>query len=456
MPDREKPSLLISCLGKDTGGGLFFYDGTTVDQIDAISSTGLAVAGGEFGRLLWSAGQAGSVGELLVYDRRGVKRYLRVDSLLEPHDLTWHQGSFVAVSTMSNSIVWISASGNVTSMWRAEGDGDAWHLNSLEQVNGRLFAAAFGRFSTHREWSEGRSTGKGMIFDVATGEDVVTGLSCPHDPRLVDGLWLVCNSTTGELLAVEPSAGTVERRTQLAGWTRGLAVDGDLLYVGESADRAAPTPEDLASVAILDRRSFAIVDRLQLPCQEVFDVIAVPPALVAGVRRGFRTNSLRTAELDQHALFATVGKRPVRLWATGEPLPASACKVRVEARIPEELPARTIHDIGCLVGNAGSAILVSAPPNPVQLSYKWIPTDGGEPLEGMRTQLPEALPPAGEICCRLALETPHRPGDYSLVITLVQEGVAWFVDLDSANALRARVRISARGDSATPFIAEPC
>jgi hypothetical protein len=58
--------LLISCLGKDTGGGLFSYDGIAPEQIDTLSTTGIAQAGEWFGRLLWSSGETGSVGELLV------------------------------------------------------------------------------------------------------------------------------------------------------------------------------------------------------------------------------------------------------------------------------------------------------------------------------------------------------------------------------------------------------
>jgi uncharacterized protein DUF4915 len=278
--------LLISCLGEQTGGGLFTYDGKTVEQLDTLSSTGLAVADDRFGRLLWSSGEAGSVGELLVYDEVGVARYFRIDALREPHDLAWDGDAFVAVSTMSNSVVWLSPSGEVSRTWQADGNGDAWHLNSVFPVDGRLVAAAFGRFSRHREWSDGRAAGTGIVFDLATGEDIVKGLSCPHDPRLVDGLWLICNSARKELIAVEPTSGTVRHRVQLEGWTRGLTVHEDLVYVGESANRAIPVPGELASVAVIDRRTWLVINRLPLPCQEVFDMIHVPQALARGVRQG--------------------------------------------------------------------------------------------------------------------------------------------------------------------------
>jgi acetolactate synthase I/II/III large subunit len=419
--------LLISCLGERTGGGLFTYDGKIVEQLETLSSTGLAVDEGRLGRLLWSSGEAGSVGELLVYDERGVARYLRIDGLREPHDLVWDGDGLVAVSTMSNSILWISPAGEVTRTWQAEGDGDAWHLNSLSPVDGTLVAAAFGRFSKHREWSDGRAAGRGIVFDLETGENVVEGLDCPHDPRLVDGLWLVCNSARHELVAVERSSGTVAHRVPLNGWTRGLAVGDDLIHVGESANRASPAPGELASVAVIDRRTLSVVDRLPLPCEEVFDVVQVPEALVHGVRRGFRTNPLRTAEQDQHALFNEMGVRPTRLWAVGEPLAPSACRIRIEATVPKELAPETVRECRCLVANDGDAILVSAPPNPVHISNRW---------------LGRSDPRVAERSCPFSLRTPARPGDYRLLVTLVQEYVAWFDSLDERNAWSGQVRIA--------------
>jgi acetolactate synthase I/II/III large subunit len=440
---RSDDVLLISCLGEQTGGGLFAFDGDRLEQLDTLSSTGLALTGDRVGRLLWSSGEAGSVGELLVYDESGITRYFRIDALREPHDLAWDGEAFVAVSTMSNSLVWLDASGEVIRTWQAEGDGDAWHLNSLVVAEERLVAAAFGRFSRHREWSEARLAGRGIVFDLETGEDLVAGLDCPHDPRLLDGLWLVCNSARRELVGVDPASGAVVRRAELDGWTRGLEVGEECLYVGESANRADPLADGLASVAVIDRETWSIVDRLQVPCQEVFDVMRVPAPLVAGVRRGFRTNALRVAEQDQHALFAAAGVQPARLWAIGEPLPVSACRIRVQATVPAQLEADSHHEWECLVANEGTAIFVSAPPHPVHLSYRWVARDDPKTvIEGTRTRLPEAIPPGGELRCVFSVRAPSTPAEYDLVVTLVQEEVAWFDRLDERNALRARVRVT--------------
>ena len=111
--------LLISCLGEQTGGGLFALDGREVEQLDLLSSTGLALAGDRLGRLLCSSGEAGSAGELLVHDGAGVERYVRIGSLREPHGLVWDGTSFLGVSTMSNSILWLDRAGVVTRTWTA-------------------------------------------------------------------------------------------------------------------------------------------------------------------------------------------------------------------------------------------------------------------------------------------------------------------------------------------------
>ena len=179
MDGRDRHVLLISCLGEQTGGGLFEYDGERLERLDTLSTTGLALSGRRLGRLLWSSGESGSVGELLLYDEAGVERYLRIDALREPHDLVWDGDTFVAVSTLSNSVLWISAGGDIVRTLQVEGDGDSWHLNSLSIGEGKLVASAFGRFSRHRGWSNGNAAGAGIVFDLESGEDLVRGWIAP-------------------------------------------------------------------------------------------------------------------------------------------------------------------------------------------------------------------------------------------------------------------------------------
>jgi len=423
-------TLLVSGFGERSGGGIFAVSGRGVEQVDSLSSTGLAVARGRVARLVRSATEHyGS--ELLLYDDRGVDRYVRLDEVVDPHDVVWDGQHYVVASTTANSLFWLSAHGEVVRRWQAHGDGDAWHLNSLVLADGRLYACAFGRFEHHRDWLDHRHDGRGVVFEVESGRDVLTGLDCPHHPRRLDDSWLVCNSAQRELLELD-DAGRVLRRLELRSWTRGLAIAGDTLFVGESSTRDNPGGGGGASIAVVSLKDWRLRDRIVLPCDEIYDVVVAPPALVDGVRRGFRTNPLRTAERDQLALFDKVGAQPPRLWATGDALAPEHCRVALRACLPQELAAGSWHEVTCRVENLGPAFLVSAPPHPVHISYRWVPGTEGE--EGERTRLPQSIAPSTSAECYLGLRTPATPGVYELRVTLVQEGVAWFDDLDPANA----------------------
>jgi hypothetical protein len=435
---RDDVTLLVSGFGERSGGGIFAVSGSRVEQVDSLSSTGLAVAGGRLARLVRSATEHyGS--ELLLYDAQGVERYVRLDDVVDPHDVIWDGRHYVVASTTANSLFWLSPHGEVLRRWQAPGDGDAWHLNSLVQADGRLYACAFGHFEHHREWIGHEDDGRGIVFDVESGRDVVTGLDRPHHPRRLDGSWLICNSARRELLELD-DAGSVVRRLELRSWTRGLAIADDTLFVGESAARDRDDVGGEASIAVVSRKDWRVRDRLVVPCDEIYDIVVAPPELVEGVRRGFRTNPLRTAERDQLALFDEVGARPPRLWATGDALAPEDCRIALSASLPPELAAGSWHEVACRIENLGASFLVSAPPHPVHISYRWVADGAAE--EGERTRLPQSIAPRATADCVLGLRAPAEPGAYELRVTLVQEGVAWFDDLNADNALRASVRIS--------------
>lgn len=74
----------------------------------------------------------------------------------------------------------------------------------MTRYRGRLLVSAFDRFHTHRGWTEvATREGTGIVFDVRSGRDVMSGLSSPHNPLWIDGGWLVCNSARGELLRLD-------------------------------------------------------------------------------------------------------------------------------------------------------------------------------------------------------------------------------------------------------------
>jgi hypothetical protein len=429
-------TLLVSGFGTGAGaGGLFLLDEGACERLDTLSSTGIAVADGRVARLLRSATELyGS--ELLVYDRRGIERYVRLDEVIDPHDIVWDGSHYVVASTTTNSVFWLSPTGEVMRRWKAPGEGDAWHLNSLVLVGEKLYAAAFGRFERHREWVEHRDEDTGFVLDLRTGEEIHRGLRAPHHPRKDRSSWFVCNSGTREVVELDGRGGVI-RRLELRSWTRGLAVSERFLHVGESE----PRDEDggSATVAVVDRDAWRVAERIEVPCDEIYDIVPVEHALVEGLRRGFRTNPVRTAEQDQLALFDQAGVHQARLWGISIALPPEACRVSISADVPRELTAGSWNELECRIENHGSAVFVTAPPNPVHISYWW--SRDGRHEEGERSVLPHPVPPGAAFDCRFGLAAPTAAGNYELHLTLVQEGIAWFNDLDARNACSALVRV---------------
>lgn len=65
--------------------------------------------------------------------------------------------------------------------------------------------------------------------------------------------------------------------------------------------------------------------------------------------------------------------------------------------------------------------------NPVNLSYHWLGANGEVVVfDGERTRLPGTLPVNGLIQLNATVKFPDRPGKYTLVLTMVKEGVTWF------------------------------
>lgn len=213
--------LLASGFGVHSGGGLFSYDGEGLEKLDRLSCTGLFTMDNRLLRVLSGPETAGGLTELLVYDTVGVQRYYRLDGVAGVHDVAWDGSNFVVVSTGTNEIMWFSPSGERMRTWRAPGANDSWHLNNLLLRDRKIFVSAFGRFETTRRWEEAGNEDSGCVFDLETGESVLEGLSCPHNPRPFEDGWLVCNSRRSELLFIDSAGRSVVERVKLGPWPRG-------------------------------------------------------------------------------------------------------------------------------------------------------------------------------------------------------------------------------------------
>jgi hypothetical protein len=272
-------SFLVTCVGAyddsglGTGGFVCLQDGAAV-VIDKIDSTGLCIHGEVVHR--FARGMRAIVG----YGPEGLRSFLRVPEARDVHDLFVLGDQFAAVSTGSNEVVWLDLHGSVVRRWQAEGERDAWHLNCLWPDNGRLYLCAFGRFPAHRGWL-GHCQETGIVFDLESGREVMGGLSGPHNPRLIDGHWVVCNSHALALLVQAPDG--TRRSVALGGFTRGLAFDAHYYYVGVSANRKAAVPETESHIAVVDRDRLEVVGRYAVPFPEIYDLNPIAPGYAARI-----------------------------------------------------------------------------------------------------------------------------------------------------------------------------
>lgn len=132
--------------------------------------------------------------------------------------------------------------------------GDRCHLNGLCVVEGApRFVTALGRTDEPGAWRAGKADG-GVLLDVASGAEVAAGLSMPHSPRVHAGRLWVLESGKGELGVVDVATGAVEVVAQLPGFTRGLAMAGDVAFVGLSQIRESSSFGDLPVTKRLDER----------------------------------------------------------------------------------------------------------------------------------------------------------------------------------------------------------
>lgn len=276
------------CNGAGAHAGLATFDGHSIERVDNLDSTGLCTAGGRVIRILQPPNLA-SATDVLIYDADGIAGGWHLDSVFDPHDVAWDGENVIIVSTGDNSVAWIGPAGELIERWVAPGEGDSWHLNCLLIKEREVFLSAFGRFDAHRQWAGMMTQSTGIVFSLTTGETMIANLTQPHSPRYVDDGWVVCNSAECGLLQFNSTGDLLKQSTRLEGYTRGVAVSDDFLFVGESLSRNARSFGDSASIAVVSRSTWKVVDRIPLPCNEIYDLLLVERPLAEGMHRSAKS-----------------------------------------------------------------------------------------------------------------------------------------------------------------------
>ncbi|MBF2067137.1 MAG: glycosyltransferase family 39 protein [Calothrix sp. C42_A2020_038] len=95
----------------------------------------------------------------------------------------------------------------------------------------------------------------------------------------------------------------------------------------------------------------------------------------------------------------------------------------------ESFNSDSINKIPLLITNKSNFIWSNTGKYPTNFSYRWLAQDGNIIVaDGERTPLPFKLAPGESAAINAIIKTPSQPGKYTLVLTMVQESVAWFSD----------------------------
>lgn len=220
----------------------------------------------------------------------------------------------IFVSSAFNCLATISNAASFQALWRppfitSRAGGDCCHLNGLAMDGTRaVFVSMTSTSATLAGWRDDRRDG-GVLMDLTTNEQVISGLSMPHSPRLYDGKLWVLNSGHGELCTADTDSGVITSVASCPGFARGLAFVGRHAVIGTSLPRRNAVFEGLALDDTLAKAGTApicglqIVDidtgqtvhwlRFEHTIEELFDV-AILPGISQPEAIGFQGESIET------------------------------------------------------------------------------------------------------------------------------------------------------------------
>ena len=253
-------------------GGLVYLEGQSQVVISTKISTGIC-----FGKtgLVWALQDNG--GRFLVESRNGLARMVEISSNpLDIHDVLIDEDQVYIAATQNNEVVCLDKNYSRIENWRLPGEEDSAHLNSIAIYQGKLIASVFGSFTRHREYKDG-TIGLGKIFNVRTGETLIDGLSQPHSLTVVDNFLYFCSSQEKKLYVYDGER--IVNTVLLPGYTRGVAIGVNCIYVGISLSRNIENElHELTggAIAILDKNSMKCIGIKQIPFREVYDIRIVP------------------------------------------------------------------------------------------------------------------------------------------------------------------------------------
>jgi uncharacterized protein (TIGR03032 family) len=246
---------------------------------------------------LWFLKSASSIARSIepagCHDACFLARNSHVTGDIQAHDMAWAGNELWVANTLFSCLCTVGGNFSFLPRWRppfisALAAEDRCHLNgfAIEEKKPR-YVTALAESDTPQGWRADK-VNTGCLIDVPSGQVLARGFAMPHSPRLHAGrLWML-DSGRGRLLYVHRDNGNTETVANLPGYTRGLALYGQLAFVGLSKIRETST---FGGLPISDRKGelkcgFGVVElgtgRLAATfefctgVEEIFDIVVLP------------------------------------------------------------------------------------------------------------------------------------------------------------------------------------
>jgi hypothetical protein len=219
-----------------------------------------------------------------------LRRTFPLEDVRDPHTLLAIDDGFLLNDTGRNQVTRLAFQGDglrVISVWRPDDSfADGLHINSVACLAGVTIVSMFGEKPADG-WA---SAIQGRVVNITTGDVLADNLVHPHSLLVSDGT----------LYWLESQPGLVHRFTasdghsvlgKLDGYLRGIARDGEYLYVAASARRRRSRSSGTMNAPVAETSSLAHSwlyrlhlgtldhDRTQFTAygSEIFDLAVVPP-----------------------------------------------------------------------------------------------------------------------------------------------------------------------------------
>ena len=178
--------------------------------------------------------------------------------------------------------------------------------------------------------------------------------------------------------------------------------------------------------------------RRLLAATAVCDLVCAPERLLPGLHPAVASPRATTAAMLSS--LRTHNRFSVPPWAAVVEPRVRISLAGASGEHPLRVPAGTAISVSLLIHNRGDlAIVGDAPRFPVSVRVIWIDEHGRHRLDEHARAIAPTIRRGASAQVSLPLTAPEQPGAYIARLALLQEGIAWFHDLDPESSRDLRV-----------------